>query len=194
MGYTVVFAPGNDELVRTYRLFPDLVKVILLESPAIFSCFENGNCLKSPSNPRGVPIWKMLAFHFWQGSAHPLGGAWTVGPEQWGKITPSSSAENVYMGYSIERTCTKKAVIPFEERPHQVYILAKYVGYFYDKSFPWTNDTFKLGTEYNVSFVAGSKGDEGATVPEGVKNLGILKQNDFFEQVKLSTTFFHRDL
>lgn len=99
MGYTAIFSPDNYELARTYRQYPDLVKIIILEAARAESCFIDPKCIKGPTHPLGIPAWKMLSFHFWNGASNPLGGNWTLSPEDYSHIHPSDSPRNVYLGY-----------------------------------------------------------------------------------------------
>ncbi|KAJ7576979.1 hypothetical protein C8J56DRAFT_376899 [Mycena floridula] len=183
MGYTTIFAPDANELSQIYPLFPDLVKTILIEDFDVDRCWEDAQCIKSPNNPLGVPAWKMLTFSFWQGSDNPLGSAWTAGPENWAQLAPWSSAENVYMGYSVERSCRKIPVVAFNQRPRRVYILAKLLSFFYDNDFPWKNMTFN--TSDSVSFVGGIiENTEGKhVVPAGIASFGLMEQVKFYHEL-----------
>ncbi|KAJ7576978.1 hypothetical protein C8J56DRAFT_870189 [Mycena floridula] len=183
MGYTMIFAPDVNELSRIYPLFPDLVKTVLIEDFQVDQCWKDSQCIKSPDNLLGVPAWKMLTFSFWQGSDNPLGSPWTVGPENWAQLNPWTSAENVYMGYSVERSCRKIPVVAFNQRPHRVYILAKQLSYFYESEFPWQNMTFNASD--SVSFVGGiTDNTEGKHIlPDGITSYGLLKQEQFYAEV-----------
>lgn len=182
LGYTMIFAPDAKQLAKVYPLFPSLVKVVLIEDFDVLACYEDPQCIKSSSNPHGVPAWKMLTMSFWQGPDNPLGSAWTVGPEPWSEITPWSSLDNVYMGYSVERTCMQIPTTPFEQRPRRVYILAKLLSFFYEDGFPWQNVSL---VDPSVGFVAGIQDNtEGKhVVPEGIHNLGLMKQPDFYREL-----------
>lgn len=63
-------------------MFPHLVVAIIAEAASIFNCWEDeSDCLLSENNAYGLPVWKLLAFHFWDDASHPLGSNWTLSPE-----------------------------------------------------------------------------------------------------------------
>lgn len=45
-----------DETLDQYRMFPDLVKVVI--SPNHQLCMDDDKCVKNPNNPTGIPRWK----------------------------------------------------------------------------------------------------------------------------------------
>ncbi|KAE9392831.1 hypothetical protein BT96DRAFT_967329 [Gymnopus androsaceus JB14] len=153
MGYTTFFAPYNEALVRVYSQFPDLVKIIIMNGDKAYSCFDDPRCIKGPENPLGIPLWKILSFAYWPVSEHPLGNSWTLSPEKY------SWLDNVYLGYSIERTCLKTPITPTSELPP--FPLSLVGGMLND-------------TEYESS------------VPTPIVNLGLMQQEDFFRELGLS--------
>ncbi|KAF5379051.1 hypothetical protein D9615_005991 [Tricholomella constricta] len=187
MGYTAIFAPDNYELARTYRQYPDLVKIVILEGFRSKECFNNGRCIKTTSHPLGVPAWKLLSFHFWRGAESPLGSNWTLSPEDYARIVPDhNGVENVYLGYSIERTCKRIPIMPSSERPQQAYILAKDLKYFKsDRGFAWNNVSFV--PPYPLSVMSGIRYNadttEPDTLPHGITDLGPLNQTQFYTQL-----------
>ncbi|KAK4687915.1 hypothetical protein P7C73_g2210, partial [Tremellales sp. Uapishka_1] len=96
--------------------------------------------------------------------------------------------------YAIDMPSTPP-FIPFSERPHQIYILAKYLRYFYAPSNPaWQDVTFfsraakELSIEFpGFEFVIGATEDRGpedqarvpAPQPEGIRNLGKMDKATF---------------
>jgi hypothetical protein len=128
----------------------------------------------------------MLSFYFWTGSANPLGNAWTLSPENYPLLSPSTSADNVYMGYSIEEACAQTPYTPFAERPRQAYILAKKLDYF-GFGYAWPQIQFDKPT-FDVSFLAGIR--EGSeinnTLPSGINDLGLLNKTAFYCHVSES--------
>jgi hypothetical protein len=127
MGYTFIVAdhPLRERTMQIHRMFPELVKIIIMDSGQSFECVEDiYECTLNKHNPTGIPPWKVFTFSFWGGSANPLGHTWTVTPED------SSEQNNTYLGYSIEETCRQHSFIPHAEREDQAWILAKYLAYF----------------------------------------------------------------
>ncbi|KAL1746545.1 hypothetical protein HDZ31DRAFT_33955 [Schizophyllum fasciatum] len=189
MGYSAVITSGtNEDLVRTYRLFPDLVKIIIAEGWDIGACHKEPTCIQSPSNPLGVPSWKLFAFHFWGGAAHPLGGPWTLNPENYPLISGGDSINNTYLGYSIQRACEKLPTVPHSARPMQAYVLAKHLSYFYDHNFAWKDVAFD-DARSPARFVAGMVEDAdaaGKAVPNGVANHGRLNKTAFYAELARS--------
>jgi hypothetical protein len=82
MGYTFLYTKHIEQTVQLYRMMPDLVKVLIMEGNEVFSCFKDeDNCILSPRNLDGIPVWKMLSFNFWTGPSNPLGRNWTLSPD-----------------------------------------------------------------------------------------------------------------
>ncbi|KAL0952653.1 hypothetical protein HGRIS_006896 [Hohenbuehelia grisea] len=189
MGYTTIIAPRNYEMARTYRQYPDLVKIIIAEGSAAEACFKDSACIKRPEHPLGVPAWKIFAMHFWTGSAHPLGSKWTLSPENFGVIAPHNSKDNFYLGYSIERTCREIPITPSLERPAQGYVFAKQISYFYGKNYAWPNISWE--PPFDLKLYAGMRNDTNypSEVPKGITNLGLLPKHEFYEKVGQSRVF-----
>ncbi|KAJ7598798.1 hypothetical protein C8J56DRAFT_1157886 [Mycena floridula] len=185
LGYTSMFCPNNDELIRIYPRFPELVKVIILEAERAEHCFEDKKCIKHVERPLGIPAWKMLSFHFWAGPSNPLGAGWTLSPEDYARISPSNKEQNVYLGYSIESTCKKIEIPPSAERPLHAYVLAKYPEYFIDENYPWTDVSFEHSPISGLSVIAGLRGDDKheKDIPPGLVNLGSLNQKQFYKEL-----------
>jgi hypothetical protein len=129
----------------------------------------------------------MLSFHFWTGSANPLGSAWTLSPENFALLGSTNSVENVYLGYSIENTCTQIPTTLFAERPRQAYILAKRLDYF-GSEYSWTGVDLD-SPPFDISFLAGIRdldSEQNVTLPSGIKNLGLLDKTAFYRHVSES--------
>ncbi|KAF5315258.1 hypothetical protein D9619_006957 [Psilocybe cf. subviscida] len=186
MGYTPIFATNNDQLARTYRQYPDLIKIVILEGASADECFRDGKCIKTANHPLGIPAWKMFSFHFWGGSSNPLGNAWTLSPENYAITAPQShSEENIYLGYSIESTCMKNPVMESEDRPRQAYILAKMTRYLFNKDYAWPGVQYDQ-PPFEVDFLAGFASHdepEGSSLPKGIKDLGRLNKTTFYRHV-----------
>ncbi|TFK55828.1 hypothetical protein OE88DRAFT_1731469 [Heliocybe sulcata] len=179
MNYTFIYSKNSVELAAQYRQFPDLVKAVIIECVAAQKCFHNAECIKSEHNPLGIPVWKLFSFHFWTGECHPLGGAWTLSPENFPETT-TNSLDNFYLGYSVERTCTKLPVVPSSEREDRAYVFGKSITYFTDDSYAWPGVHFQ-------NAVAGLMDSTNDTIADtGIKNLGRLDKERFYSEVAKS--------
>lgn len=188
MGYSPLVTSGDySDLVRTYRLFPDFIKVVIAEAYDVDKCYNDPACVKSPTNPLGVPIWKLLSFHFWGSPDHPLGGPWTLSPENYPVISRGNGVNNTYLGYSIQRTCEALPVVPHAERPKQAYVLAKWLSYFHNKEYAWAGVALD-DAHAPARFVAGMIDDEDGKkpVPAGVANFGRLDKKAFYGELSRS--------
>ncbi|KAJ7215982.1 hypothetical protein GGX14DRAFT_607058 [Mycena pura] len=75
--YTYLYTDdGLDPMVCLYRVFAPLVPSTRLTH--ICTCFRDPYC---PLRAWGIPIWKILSFHYWDYADHPLGRKWTLSPE-----------------------------------------------------------------------------------------------------------------
>lgn len=187
LGYTYIYTETTEQLARTYRMFPDLVKVVMMQASDAHACFKDSKCTKSAKNPLGVPVWKTLSFHFWRGPEHPLGAPWTLSPEDWGRMYPNDKTEaNLYLGYSVEQTCRSIDTIPAGDRPNQAYVYAKSLSYFYDDSFAWPNVPF--APPFDLELVAGINNNTKfpSSFPAGVNNLGPLNKTRFYHEIAKS--------
>ncbi|EIW69739.1 hypothetical protein TREMEDRAFT_29688, partial [Tremella mesenterica DSM 1558] len=107
-----------------------------------------------------------------------------------------------FIGYSLEPPASETPVIPFRQRPHRAYILAKRVQYFYQYANPMWEPSYFTRAAAELSaiwpdfeFVGGFVDDRSdkdretqgpMPVPEGVKNLGLLDAERFDEEVGMS--------
>lgn len=141
--------------------------------------------------------------HFWNGPMGPLGRPFTVVPEPYHLWNSFSEREgkNVYIGYSVERTCMKTPYVQYSERPRQAYILAKVLSYFqlpdYLLSDPSGNnathltDDFyaKLAEEIDMKWIASIRNDvkpEGSLPPPGITQLERLDRPAFQRKIAQS--------
>jgi hypothetical protein len=130
MGYTIFYTPYPPltPTVQHYKMFPDLVKLVLHVEEDASDCYKDrNNCIVSESNPTGIPPWKVFSFAFWPGPHNPLGLKWTLSPENY---SSEGLAEKYLSGYSIEESCRQYPFVPHHERENQAWILAKYLHYF----------------------------------------------------------------
>lgn len=60
LGYTVLYAQGMVEAAQTYRMVPDLVKMVIVNDWEAFECWKDtSRCRKTAQNPTGIPAYKV---------------------------------------------------------------------------------------------------------------------------------------
>ncbi|KAG8857348.1 hypothetical protein FRB96_005835 [Tulasnella sp. 330] len=138
--------------------------------------------------------------HFWNGAEHPLGGAFTLSPEDYSTWkTTAHGRNNYYLGYSLERTCMKAPYIPHASRPRQAYVFAKHLKFFIERDyFLFDTHSFKSGEEQvmesdfytrlqadaNVTFVSRMRHDvPGLDIPKGIEEVPHMPNRTAFVQV-----------
>ncbi|KAI0037152.1 hypothetical protein K488DRAFT_75486 [Vararia minispora EC-137] len=196
LGYTYLFAFDTDHVVRLYQMFPSLVVAIIMEPDKQDECFNNEfDCVKSFHNPYGIPIWKILAFHFWTDARGPLGANWTLSPEPYHM---EGHKPNTFLGYSIEPSCDSRAFVPHLERYDRAYIMTKRLQYLFESDNAWPPDFYEAAAkELEIDFVLGAAnekvfGKDGREIrprnilPKGVKNLGKLELPEFLDELSKS--------
>jgi len=197
LGYTYLFAFENDHVVRLHQMFPSLVIAIFMENDKQEDCWKDEfNCIKSEHNPYGVPIWKILTFHYWIQAQGPLGANWTLNPEPYGM---EGHDPNVFLGYSIEPFCASHPLIPHFERHERAYIMAKRLQYLVEsENRAWPPEFFTAASaELGIDIVIGASGDDLVgqsgralrpedVLPKGVTNLGKLGLSAFIEELSRS--------
>lgn len=187
LGYSVFYACDASfdftEAMIYWRLFRHITKVIFAEPSQIQQCIGNAACIKSEANPTGIPIWQMLAFNIWPGPAHELGANWTIG------IDNLPDSQNRYLGYSLEKSCRKPGLIPFDERSDKAFAFGKDIRYFNERDFAWSLDDFAyLSRELHLNLVGGYSVAPGTNistihVPPEIENLGFLAKDDFLKEI-----------
>lgn len=191
MGYTFVFAPHPfQHTIQIYKMFPDLVKIIIMRPEDTFECHNDPiNCAHSESNPTGIPPWKAFSFGFWTGSQNPLGLKWTLSPENYSaEGMPNSN----YLGYSVEESCRQYRFVPHQERENQAWILAKYLHYFTPKlRASWSQSDFDAVTAATgIKFAMGSHGNSypelTPALPSTHVNYGRINQTTFMQHLSMS--------
>ena len=101
---------------------------------------------------------------------------------------------NHFLGYSVEKGCSKTPLIPHKDRPRQVYVLAKLLSYFYHPAYvlfeaggqqkkPKDLDFYtRSSREHNITFF-GQMSRRGATDdmvwPKGIAQFPSLSKSDF---------------
>ncbi|KAJ7754465.1 hypothetical protein B0H16DRAFT_1316290 [Mycena metata] len=185
MGYTVLFGNGIEAVNRMYKIFDPLVTIVIANDEQAFGCFKT-KCVRSETNPDGIPAWKIFSSHFWQGQNNPLGSKWTLSPED---VRPYGFG-NTYLGYSIEAQCAKHAFVPHAQRKRQVYILAKYLKFFLPKFTVWPPSYYdEAANATGLGFIMASR-----YLPDGnrlgpgelstsIQNLGeeAMKSDTFYD-------------
>ncbi|EJT99494.1 hypothetical protein DACRYDRAFT_117734 [Dacryopinax primogenitus] len=178
LGYTYLWFPSLSSALPTYVLFPDLVRLVLASPPDVSHCFASQDCIKSPSNPLGPPIWKLFAFSPQGSTDTPLGAEWSLSPEEYG------TGARV-LGYSIEDSCRKVPYVPPSAREAHVYILGDRLSYWYHRDFAWEDgvlwglrDAFFL----EVSLVGGLVNDTRWETywPPYMNNYGLMAKEDYY--------------
>ncbi|KAG8998499.1 hypothetical protein FRB93_013731 [Tulasnella sp. JGI-2019a] len=137
--------------------------------------------------------------HFWNGPDHPLGSPFTLSPEDYSIWTPRTNGhDNYYLGYSLERTCTKIPFIPHDSRPRQAYVFAKGLRYFIADQYilnPTDDDDdieeskkeefyADLSTEANITFVGKMSHDAPGVIdapPPGITILDSITNRTTFQ-------------
>ncbi|KAF7979996.1 hypothetical protein HWV62_40088 [Athelia sp. TMB] len=201
LGYTYLFSPTIQQTIHFYRLLPHNTISIWAEPSMVEFCLAPptnhvptpepwtpfpAKCLKTPQNPTGIPLWKILAFYFWPGSPHPLGANWTLSPEPYELQKPGTGS--VYLGYSVQDTCALVPFVPHAERETSgkktAYVMAKQLAYFApDMGAAWPTDFYDAAAqETGVLFVVGADPDDRfdeSVLPQGMLNHGRLEQKEF---------------
>jgi len=189
LGYTFIYMPepSLQPIVQLYKMFPDLVKAILMREEEAVSCYKDtDNCALSKSNPAGIPPWKVFSFSFFPGVHNPLGLKWTLAPEDY---TIEGLPKTSYVGYSIEETCRQYRFVPHSEREDQAWVLAKYLHYFAPQFHAaWLTADFDAATaETGITFAMGSYESGHPEVkpelPSTKVNFGRLNQSSFMEHL-----------
>ena len=106
-----------------YQSIPDMIPIMLVQPGTIDRCIERNNsnyldldsagfrtdwqrpgrhgCVKKEGYEEGIPLYKMLAWAWWEAAWHPMGKTWTVAPENWGFFKGNKG--NTYLGKSGKR-------------------------------------------------------------------------------------------
>ncbi|KAL1412810.1 hypothetical protein Q8F55_000558 [Vanrija albida] len=143
-GYTVLLARDNHEYAyHLYRQIPDLVVAVIGDTRNGHGDFAD--FFKTKERPDGIPAWKFFHFGFFgTRDTTIVGNKWVVHALPEWKDYKGQEASWTYLGYDLP-LADPKEVVPFHERPHRVWILAKDVSYFYDNGelLPWPLEFFE---------------------------------------------------
>lgn len=142
---------------------------------------------------------KIFDMHFWNSAEHPIGGPFTLSPEDYSTWkTTAHGRNNHYLGYSLERTCLKAPYTPHASRPRQAYVFAKHLKFFIEPEyFLWDALSPKNGEEQvaqsdfyttlqadaNMTFVGRMRHDvPGLDIPAGITELPHMPNRTAFVQ------------
>lgn len=202
LGYTTLFANSFEEALEQYRMFPELVKIVVRQWAG--DCHADPQCVKGPDNPSGIPAWKIFDFEYFtspHGSharASLLKGKWILSANPDHELDPSPIQ---YIGYSIEDECRAIPPAPLSQRPNRVWMLMKQLTYVYDHVFAWDRTWFtQTATALNLTFTGAwqidqhyqwdpvEQGEMSDIVdPEhGLVNIGKVGPEEFAEFVRMS--------
>ncbi|KAG8894752.1 hypothetical protein FRC01_012776, partial [Tulasnella sp. 417] len=205
LGYSMLLPKDDPDTYDLFRRYHQNVHAIFWgDSP----CLWNSSCVYAedplsiypvpPPNSThlNIPLWKIFTLNFWNGPSGALGRPFTLSPEPyhlWNTYR-ENEGHNIYLGYSVERTCMKTPSVPHSERPRQAYILAKVLSYFQDTSYilsdpsgnnatQLTDDFYaKLAEELDMTWIASFKLDAkpaGSKPPPGITKLERLDRPAF---------------
>lgn len=118
LNYTVLYALSDVEMSFIYQSIPDMIPMMLVQPDVIDRCIARNNsnyldlessgfrtdwqrpgrhgCVKKDGYEEGIPLYKMLAWVWWEPAWHPMGKTFTVAPENWGFF--KNNKGNTYLG------------------------------------------------------------------------------------------------
>ncbi|ORY35906.1 hypothetical protein BCR39DRAFT_512985 [Naematelia encephala] len=201
-GYTILHARDDWRYIwYIYNQIPDLVQYIFAY-PHGQGKFDDYR--KTEKRPYGIPAWKLFVYNYMPGhKASVVGDHWNVNSESGFARDSIDHLERswTYLPYTITIPSTPPH-IPTNERPPRIWILAKYIRYFYPQSNPaWPLDFFArasldLQAEFpGFEFTAACKDDRNEQekedkpmqLPDGIRVVGVnLKHQEFEREVALS--------
>lgn len=196
-GYSLLFAEDSGspmfEVASIYRVVPEFIFGVFLKD--IQNCYYQATCVKTLSNPTGIPVWKIFHLKYFPGN--PGWGFESLTPAF--KITakiplawPDNSEGDTDLGFSLEEECKHHPYVPQAEHQQRVYIYGKDKEYFAPDRSLWPMEFFsRARDEIGVDFVAGfsnhSEGRRFAGLPiDAVQSLGFQTPAVFMENVALS--------
>lgn len=136
---------------------------------------------------RANPFRKIFSINWWNSVDHPLGGPFTLSPEDY-TYWPGTAGgvDNYFLGYSIEKTCLRTPFAPFDSRPRQAFVYAKFLHYFTGSEYilrddPSPTDFFStLAEAANMTFLARFEHDiDTISPPPGITELERLDRPAF---------------
>ncbi|OCF30930.1 hypothetical protein I316_07458 [Kwoniella heveanensis BCC8398] len=197
-GYTILHARDDwPYMWYIHNQIPNMVKAVIAWRSGQYG--GAADFMKTPWRPNGIPAWKYFVYNYFPDHyISTVGDAWNVHSE----LGYSNNQRNfTFLPYIVEKP-PPTSYIPTEQRPYQVYILAKFVRYFYPGTQPAWEDTSVFATAKSIlekefpgfEFVVGCKDDrngeqqekEPMSVPDGIRNLGIMTKDEFERQLASS--------
>lgn len=122
---------------------------------------------------------KIFNMSWWKYLPYPLGNRFNLSPENY-TAWPSRHPEvaNTYIGYSLEKTCLRTPYVPFDERPKQVYVFAKFLKLFlypqYILADPSGNRTKQVSDDFYARM----------SEKEGITFLGQFKRAEVPDEIE----------
>ncbi|KAL0947212.1 hypothetical protein HGRIS_013330 [Hohenbuehelia grisea] len=177
-----------EHFVKDFKLLgDDLITHTWVDDEHLVWCFVNTeDCLRSATNPDGVPPWKLFAFTFW--GSKPNSDKWLSGSEPWSfnplgsewNLVPYQMPEKQYfLGYHYQGCQTLRA-IPYSERDNRVVVLAKLSNYYHN--FPaFDPKTFYYNLQQHTGFdiISNANKEEGYPVPDGLRSVGLVPPDEY---------------
>jgi hypothetical protein len=187
LGYTYLFSSSFDQTVQLYQAFSSASIAIISRPTEVQACFQQPYCILSDQNPHGLPLWKLLSFHFWTFPDHPLGHRWTLSPEDY-QLEGKGYLPNLYLGYSIVETFQNHKPVPYGQRQHQVYIYGSSLSFFFSNETVWPHDFYEAAIEETgVKIVIGASKaqptDPDPVLPSWLTNMGSISKDSFISTV-----------
>ncbi|OCF61541.1 hypothetical protein L486_01193 [Kwoniella mangroviensis CBS 10435] len=194
-GYTILHARDDWPYMHyLHNQIPDMVKAIIAWRTGQYGTFDDQ--VKTHGRGNGIPAWKFFVYNYFPDHyTSTVGDAWNVHSEFGYSKKPRNFT---FIPYVVE-PATTPPYTPAITRPYQVYILAKYVRYFYPGAQPAWEDRGIFLRAKNIlekefpgfEFVVGCKDDRNAAqqkeipmeVPAGVRNLGQMDRLEFERQL-----------
>ncbi|KAJ6562316.1 hypothetical protein B0H19DRAFT_1259901 [Mycena capillaripes] len=174
----------------------DLITHAWMDDEHTIWCFQDPqNCMESPQNPDGLPLWKMFAFTFWGSLPDsgkwlpPVGTSWSFNPlgREWSLVPYQMPEGHFFIGYHYQR-CQALEYVPLSQRPDRITILAKKSEYFHNPRLFVDPSTFygrlKNATGYDI--ISNAAVEEGYSIPDGLTNVGLLPSTGY--DVQLANT------
>ncbi|KAJ7333304.1 hypothetical protein DFH08DRAFT_1083764 [Mycena albidolilacea] len=173
---------------RNPRCASIALRAVVVDAPDAYACFRDPYCALRREWAWGIPIWKILSFHYWDDTDHPLGRKWTLSPEPYLPCAPpqpppataptwaTACSPSAPSSPSSRTPSAPPPSPPPETRRKQIYIYAKTADDFSPEKGAFPPHIFaRLPAALGVDFVVGVQGaDAVAALPAGVANLGGL--------------------
>ncbi|KAJ7928213.1 hypothetical protein B0H13DRAFT_1597860 [Mycena leptocephala] len=185
LGYTYLYTDGGvDPMVRLYRIFAPLVRAVVVDAPDAHACFRDQYCALRRDWAWGIPIWKILSFHFWAYVDHPLGRKWTLSPEPY---LPAPD-NNTYLGYSVQPSCTQQpsSRMTSATRPGSRYTSTPRRQTTSPRRSAHSRRTSLRACPLRSASLRRGRAGADSTLPAGVTNLGGMDPARFYEAVAKS--------